>query len=62
MGEDRELLVYLRETLRQYVVTSSRMLDRWADGDEAVKQQLWHELHEMELGARDLLAAADGKN
>ncbi len=54
-----DLLLRLRETLRSYIQAQSRMLDAWAEGDEAVKQTLWRNLHELELGARDLLEEAD---
>ncbi len=60
MSNDHELLIYLRETLRSYVVASGRMVDRWADGDETVKQELWRGLHELYHGASDLLDEADG--
>lgn len=33
----------------------SRMLDKWADGDEAVKQQLWRDLHKAGDEAREAL-------
>ncbi len=49
----------LREVLRDYVQAQSRMLEGWAEGDEAVKQTLWRNLHELESGARDLLEEAD---
>lgn len=45
----------LREVLRKYAAAQSRMLQKWADGDAAVKNQLWRDLHSLEDGARALL-------
>ncbi|HEY5989210.1 MAG TPA: hypothetical protein VIV12_22945 [Streptosporangiaceae bacterium] len=30
---------------RDLMVAADRMRDRWAEGDEQVKQQLWRDLH-----------------
>lgn len=51
----REKNVALTMALTQYIVASSRMRDRWAEGDDAAKQKLWNDLHSCEQPARDLL-------
>ena len=61
LERDRAELI---EALRQYMLAQSRMRDKWAEGDDAVKNDLWRNLHALEDGARDLLArlrAEDGK-
>lgn len=45
------------EALQAYVHAQSRMLDRWADGDEKVKGELWISLHKCELAAREALGS-----
>lgn len=35
----------LRADVRALVIAAGRMLDQWAEGDDAVKQQLWRALH-----------------
>lgn len=54
-------LLQLRDALKNYVKAQSRMLEKWADGDENVKQDLWRNLHACEQAGRaalDLTAAA----
>ena len=46
--------------LRRYMVAQRRMLDRWADGDDAVKKELWQELHACEDGAWAAIRKAEG--
>jgi hypothetical protein len=41
--------------LRQYITRQSRMREKWAEGDENVKRQLWSSLHELEQPSRDLV-------
>jgi hypothetical protein len=46
----------LRTALEAYVKAQGRMLDRWAEGDSAVKADLWKALHECEEAGRKALA------
>ena len=48
---DNELLAVLRNLSR----AQGRMLDNWADYDEAGKKILWQELHSAGQKARDLI-------
>ena len=48
----------LREALQAYVLSQSRMLDRWAEGDIDVKARLWADLHLCEDAGRAALAPA----
>lgn len=41
--------------LSAYVTASSRMADRWSEGDVAVQQELWRELMGCEAKAREVL-------
>ena len=50
----------LRIALQAYLLAQSRMRDHWAEGDEAVKQALWRELHECEAAAREVLQGTGG--
>lgn len=52
----------LLEALTAYVRAQGRMLDKWADGDDAVKTGLWRELHACEETARAALAKAQSGN
>lgn len=45
----------LRAALRAYVHAQRRMLEKWADGDAAVKQRLWQDLHACEEPAAAVL-------
>jgi len=47
----------LAAMLRKYLLAQSRMLDNWADGDDAVKAELWRSLHSLEDEARETLAS-----
>lgn len=49
----------LTAALSAYVKAQSRMLDKWAEGDEAVKQSLWRDLHNCEEAGRAALAGAE---
>lgn len=42
------LILTLQGALRAYIKAQSRMLERWADGDENVKRDLWQALHACE--------------
>jgi hypothetical protein len=46
----------LRTALEAYVKAQGRMLDRWAEGDSAVKADLWKALHDCEEAGRKALA------
>ena len=46
------------DELRAYVKAQSRMLERWSEGDDAVKADLWTALHSCEEPARAAIAAA----
>ena len=45
----------LRTALRAYIHAQRRMLEKWADGDAAVKQRLWQDLHACEDPVADAL-------
>ena len=45
--------------LHRYIRAQSNMLDRWADSDEGVKQDLWRALHACEEPARAALEKAE---
>lgn len=49
----------LAGALHAYMKAQRRMLNRWSEGDEAVKQQLWRDLHACEAIAVDALARKD---
>lgn len=49
------------DMLKKYRVAASRMCDRWAEGDQAVKNELWKALHGLESDALDVIARAEGK-
>lgn len=44
-----------RRALRSYVVAQGRMLNRWSEGDDRVKADLWKDLHACEHLAREVL-------
>lgn len=48
----------LVEALREYVKAQGRMLERWADADDAAKVVLWNNLHACEDAGRAALALA----
>lgn len=45
----------LIDALRDYRTAQRRMLDKWADGDESVKKELWNKLHECEEKANKII-------
>ena len=45
--------------LKKYRVAASRMCDRWAEGDQAVKHELWKNLHELEAEAIEVIERAE---
>jgi hypothetical protein len=45
----------MRAALAAYVKAQSRMLEKWADGDENVKRDLWRDLHACENAGRAVL-------
>lgn len=45
-------------TLMRYRLAASRMRDKWAEGDDAVKKSLWQDLHEIEDDALDVITEA----
>ncbi len=49
----------LRRALKAYILAQSRMLDKWAFGDKAVRKDLWKNLHACEEPARDALEVAE---
>jgi hypothetical protein len=51
----------LANALREYVKAQGRMLDKWADGDENVKRDLWQNLHACEEAGRKALAILDAQ-
>lgn len=52
-GEERAV-----EALWKYRSAQRRMLDKWADGDNAVKTELWRSLHDCEKLADAVLCQA----
>jgi hypothetical protein len=51
----RKQVKLLREALEPLGLAQSRMLDKWSDGDQAVKGRLWQDLHSKEDQWRDAL-------
>jgi hypothetical protein len=51
----------LRASLWEMVIAAGRMLDNWSEGDEAVKKELWGELHSKGAEARELLESLGSK-
>lgn len=51
----RDQVNVLREALEALGLAQSRMLNKWADGDQAVKDRLWRDLHSKEDQWRDAL-------
>lgn len=45
----------IEDALRAYLKAQRRMLDKWADGDENVKRDLWRDLHACEVAAESAL-------
>ncbi len=45
--------------LKKYRVSASRMCDRWAEGDQAVKNELWKALHGLESDALEVIERAE---
>ncbi len=45
--------------LKKYRVAASRMCDRWAEGDQAVKNELWKALHGLESDALEMIERAE---
>jgi hypothetical protein len=43
----------IKGLLRDVVLAADRMRDRWAEGDEAVKRELWTNLHTAAEAAYD---------
>lgn len=41
--------------VRDLLVAADRLRDRWAEGDQAVKQQLWQALHTRADELREVL-------
>jgi hypothetical protein len=57
--EERDKLIReLVEQLRGYVLAQSRMLDKYSEGDENIKTELWKALHSLEDDARATLESA----
>lgn len=48
----------LLEALIAYRSAQRRMLDRWSEGDDDVKQELWQKLHACEAAADAAITAA----
>jgi hypothetical protein len=42
--------------VRELLVAADRMRDRWAEGDDAVRQRLWRELHTRADELREALS------
>lgn len=45
--------------LKKYRVAASRMCDKWAEGDQAVKNELWKALHNLEVDALEIIERAE---
>lgn len=45
--------------LKKYRVAASRMCSRWAEGDQAVKDELWKSLHALESDALEIIERAE---
>lgn len=55
----RALVELVKPALRDYVLAQSRMSERWADSDKAVRHLLWRDLHVCEAGGREALEALE---
>ena len=51
MSNETERLIQCEAALLAYRLAQGRMLEDWAEGDEAVKRRLWQELHACEEAA-----------
>lgn len=51
-------ILNIADALWAYVRAAGRMRDRWSEGDQKVKDQLWKDLHSLEDKARGLLESA----
>lgn len=51
-----EALEETQQAAKQLVLAQGRMLDRYADGDNAVKEGLWRNLHEKGDACRKVLS------
>lgn len=56
IAASKELLA----ALQQYRLAQGRLLERWADGDEAVRDELWSNLHDCETAADAAIRKATG--
>jgi hypothetical protein len=54
LRQDADKLYY---ALAAYVKAQCNMLNKWAEGDEAVKKQLWLRLHGCEIKGMEALEA-----
>lgn len=50
------------EALKDYLYAQRRMLEKWADGDNNVKNGLWRKLHSCEEKAVSVIAKAKGES
>ncbi|MFY1588979.1 hypothetical protein ACN267_31315 [Micromonospora sp. WMMD734] len=57
-GIHRRLVLTTRRfrAIRDLLVAADRMRDRWAEGDEAVRRELWTNLHKRADDLRDSMA------
>lgn len=53
--QDLEKLQAALLCLNKYRIAQSKMLNKWADSDEKVKQELWKNLHSLEDEALNIL-------
>lgn len=60
MNKEQENLKF-KEHLWALIYAQGRMIDRWSDGDDAVKKELWGELHSKGAQAREYLESIGSK-
>jgi hypothetical protein len=49
----------LRAAVEQLLIAQGKMLDRWAEADEAARCELWQALHDAADRVRDVLDTSD---
>lgn len=55
----RAALVEAKKALWDYRSAQRRMLDKWAEGDDNVRRDLWQNLHKCESAADSAIASID---
>ena len=59
VSEQHQSINKSQELLKDLVAHQQRMLDKWADGDDNVKNDLWKNLHNSGNSAKEYLMTID---